>query len=630
MRGLVPAWGWLALAALLPSSSATAASLSWVSPLAEGQRVAPGSVFEVALVRQYQYRLHPVGKVELSGAAARPAVDDWFVPVRVRAPASGKHTLVARVGDEVVQLSFEVEPLPELTVRVEPAAATKVDGKVPPLRVHVEGSAVGMAPRLSTSTGQLGPLVQEAPGRWSAPFTAGPARFPEVVVITAARPWPDEGSPAFSLTHAVLPLSSAIVLPGETRPAVEVRVDIAGQAFGPVRSDERGRFDIPVVVPPGVGAATGTSVDRLGTRRVTPIDLRLPPTNRIAAAAFPAELVAGEDAEASIAVVVVDKAGGPGRDTPTLKARRGKVGELRAQKGGRFVARYTPPTTPGPDVVEARLADRSAAEVTLIVRAGPPLTLDAAVVPSLLPAPSTAQAQLKLVARDAHGIEVPDLVVAALADRGGSAVVAGPQGRELRYLPPATASPWTDRVRVRARASAGTLAASVAVAPRADGTPALLAVDAAGRPVPGAPVRLATGGLLRADAEGFLPVPVSTGRFSFVLEGSALPALVLIGRAPDGSLHGWPSHPGVRTASLVVDLMEPIPVDVRVARSADGGVQWQVLGGGDGERRVAVSLPGQAPRAAGRAGTLPLSAEERALTVTVTDLDSGVSAVLTP
>ena len=630
MRGLASAFGMLALAPLLASSSAHGAPLAWVTPLAEGERVAPNATFEVALVRQYQYRLHPVGKLELSGAAARPASDEWFVPVRVRAPASGKHTVTARAGDEVVQLSFEVGPLPELALRVQPGEATKVDGKVPPVRVLVEGSAAGMAPRLSTSTGQLGPLVQEAPGRWSAPFAAGPARFPEVVVITAARPWPDEGSPAFALAHAVLPLSSAIVLPGETRPAVEVRVDIAGQSFGPVRSDERGRFDIPVVVPPGVGMATGTSIDRLGTRRVTPIDLHLPPTNRIAAAAFPTELVAGEDAEASIAVVVVDKAGGPGRDTPTLKARRGKVGELRAQKGGRFVARYTPPATPGPDVVEARLADRSFAEVTLSIRAGPPVRLDTAIVPSLLPAPSTAQALLKVVARDARGTEVPDALVAVTARRGGSATVVGPQGRELRYLPPASASPWTDTVTVRARSSAGTLASSVALAPRADGSRALLAVDAAGRPVPGAPARVATGGLLRADGEGFLPVPVSVGRFSFVLEGSALPSPVLIGRAPDGSLHGWPSHPGVRTAALVVDLMEPVPVDVRVARSPEGGVQWQVLGGGEGERRVAVSLPGRPARAGGRVGTLPLSTEERALPVTVTDLDSGVSAVLTP
>ncbi|MBI1946246.1 MAG: hypothetical protein HYS27_11145 [Deltaproteobacteria bacterium] len=619
-----------ACAVALCAPAATAAPLSWLCSVEDGGTVAPGAVFDAAVVRKDGDRLLPVGAVTVTGATVRPSSDALVVPVRVRAPLAGTHTLVASGAGEEVRRSFVVAPLADLGVTVEPAQAAKTDGQTPPVTVRVAGGAAGVTPHLTASSGSLGALVDDGPGRWHAPYRSSGARFPEVIVITAARPWPDEGSPAFALAHAVLPLAAAIVLPGETRPAVEVRVRIGGVDFGPVRSDERGRFDIPVVVPPGVGTATGTSVDRLGTRRVTPIDLRLPPTNRIAVAAFPAELVAGEDAEAVIAVVVVDKTGAPGRDTPVVKARRGKVSELRAQQHGRFVARYTPPATPGPDVVEARLADRSLAEALLTVRAGPPAVVTATAAPALLPAPSSAHADVTVEVRDARGLVVPDAVVTARAARGGTVVQRGALGLAARYTPPARASPWTDAVQVGARAAAGTLAAAVALAPKGDGTVGLLAVDAVGRPVPHARLRVATGGLLRADVDGFLPVPVAPGRFAFHVEGSALPATVLIGRAPDGSLRGWPSHPGVRGAEVAIDLMEPTPVDVRVARTPDGALEWRVLGGGEGERTVALSRPGRAPLLVGRSGTLPIAADERLLPVTATDVDSGVSAVLAP
>lgn len=620
----------VALYASAGASAGASAPLSFVSPVANGAGVAPGAELELALVRFDGVQLLPVGPITVVGGEVRAPHDALIVPVRMRAPTSGSLVLVATGGGDEARLALTVAPLDELVVTVEPPQATKVDGQVPPLTVRIIGSAAGVAPHVSVSTGALGPLVEDAPGRWHASYRASGTRSPEVVVVTAARPWPDEGSRAFALAHAVLPLSSAIVLPGETRPAVAVTVDIAGSSFGPVRSDEHGRFHVPVVVPPGIGSATGTSVDRLGTRRVTPIDLRLPPTKRVAVAAFPAEIVAGEHAEASIAVVVVDKTGAPGRETPTVKARRGKVSELRALTGGRFVARYTPPATPGVDVVEARLADRSLAEATMVVRAGAPVELRAIAATTLLVAPSADVAEIAVEVKDARGALVADAVVSARALHGSTAVQQSDEGLRVRYLPPSTASPWRDDVHLQARAASGTLAAAVVLASLADSAAALLAVDAVGRPVPKALVRIATGGAVRADTDGVLPMPVAPGRFSFGVEGSAVAVPVLIGRAPDGSLRGWPSHPGTRAAAVSIDLMDPTAVDVQVERGADGALSWRVLGGGGGERRVVVTSPGRPSVAVGRAGTMPIAAHERALPFTVIDVESGVSAVLAP
>ena len=620
----------VACTAALWSRGALAAPLSWVSPVGDGADVAPGALFDAALVRLEGERLLPVGPVTVVGARARAATDALFVPVRVRAPSSGTLTVVATGGDDEARLVLAVAPLEELAVTVDPPQATKVDGTTPPITVRVVGGANGVVPRLHASSGTLSALVQDAPGRWHASYRPSGTRYPEVVILTTARPWPHEGSPAFALAHAVLPLSSSIVLPGETRPAVDVKVDIAGATFGPVRSDERGRFAVPVVVPPGIGAAAGTSVDRLGTRRVTPIDLHLPPTNRVAIAAFPTALVAGEDAEGSIAVIVVDKTGAPARETPQVKARRGKVGDLRALTGGRFVARYQPPASPGADVVEARLGDRSLATVAITVRAGAPVAVQASARATLLVAPSNERAELAVEARDAHGAVVDDAIITARATHGGTAVERGPTGQRVWYAPPASASPWRDDVRVHARAAAGTLAAAVALGALGDGTPAVLAVDVVGRPVPKALVRIATGGAVRANAEGVLPVPVAPGRFTFYVEGNAVPVPLLIGRAPDGALVGWPRQPAVRAALVAIDLMEPTPVDVQVERGEDGALVWRVVGGGAGERRVLVTRPGRPPIAGGRSGVLAIAPHERALPCTVTDVESGVAAVLTP
>jgi hypothetical protein len=617
-------------------------------PQPEGTLVWAAGPFEATVVRWRGDRLAPIGDVELTAKAGvierAPSDDPYFAPfIYVPPPlTSAEEILTVRSGALSAEVKLKIDPssVGRVVVEVEASSIVKRRGTRGETALTLrtfgpDGKLAGdVAPRLFTNTGEVSAPEQTGPGVFRATYRVSEAAYPEVAVVAALLPWPHEASAAVAVGQAVIKQPAAIELPGETKPGVEMRVQIAGETFGPVQADDVGRFRVPVVVPPGVGMARGVSVDRYGNKRTRNINLQLPPTQRLALAAHPRTLVADGHGRALIAVTALEADGEPydGR-APRLTARRGRLDSLVRTGPGTFHAWYAPPTQVGDgrDVVEARLpGDRtSLGEVHIELVPGPPTTLSAQAVPELLIGERTSQAEVSLTLRDRAGNAVRDPAVGFEVRHGAVRMKDGgdlsQDGVRLHYEPPAEDWPHEDTIRLVTRARARGDAVRLAFS--APST--LVAVDALGRPVPGAAV-VAEGRTQHADDFGRVVLPTQSGVVSVQLPGSVRPTILRLAPGDDGRLHGSPASPPPLESLVRLTLTDPIPVDVQARVTAVGAqgvdVEFRVIGADGGD--VFLAAPSAKAVAAGElAGTLRVSAKVGDF-ITVSHSPSGVAAVV--
>lgn len=613
------------------------------SPLPAAPRAIPAGPQELHVVRRRGERLAPVGDVEVhaSGGAVFPlsSSDPYIVralflpepnqrgPVLLTATSSEGGEQAASAGQ--LALALDDRAMPRVEVRVDPPVLTKgkdEDHAVVEVRtVDANGRAFGHTPpRLFTNTGTVTTPREVTPGVFEARYTTSGAPFPEVAVLVALLPYPHEGSAAAAMGQAVLKQPAAIELPGETRPGVEMTVEIAGERFGPVRADDRGRFRVPVVVPPGIGAGAGLSRDRLGTVKRTRVNLQLPPTRRLALAAHPRVLVADGSSRALVVLTALTQKGDPLVGvTPRARAKRGELGPLVEVAPGVFQAWYRAPVgvEAGEDPIEAELPgdklSRTKLPMTLV--SGPPVSLTVEVADEVIEAPSDISTKVGLVMADAYGSSVRDAEVRGSA-RHGTVVVEDSVG--LVYRSPGSATPGADRVSVHAFARARGDAVRLAFSPPST----LIAVDGLGRPAPGAAVR-AEGRLVYADGEGRVLLPASSGIIEVQLPGSVLPTILHVGLGTDGQLHGAPRGPPTPATVTDITLAPPHEVDVTAEVSArDAGrlqVRYVVKGATSGDVRIYVDgvLASQGRALEGEAW---VAAPDGAW-VTVTHVPSGIA-----
>ncbi|MFW6369194.1 MAG: hypothetical protein ACOC0J_01275, partial [Myxococcota bacterium] len=497
-------------------------------------------------------------------------------------------------------------------------------------------------PRLTVNVGTVGELERgESPGEWRTTYRPGPARYPEVAVLAAFAPWTHEGSSAMAFGHAALPLPAAIDLPGEVRPRVSVQVEIAGETFGPVDSDRRGRFHVPVIVPPGHGRGFGHSVDRFGNRRQSEIDLRLPATNRMTGAVHPPRLLADGMSRARLVILTVDAYGRPcSESVPRAEAELGSVGELVGLGSGVFVGWYRAPEgvegAETSDEIELYLEDdsRSRAELEITLLPASPARLEWTLRPEVIPAPGGAAA-VELTALDAFGSPVTGALVSARADKGA---LGGESGASLElttaaggltgldYHPPADPSGWEDRLEVRVGSPVGGSAASVIMD---ESVGSIAVVDELLRPVPGATVEV-NGRRITADAHGRLgPAPEGFSLMEVDLGGFSSPLLIV--RDDRGRPYGIPGRSLSLSTEIPLPLMEPVPVDVsaELLENEEGETElhWSVTGG-QGERAVSIIAGKTEAVRRGREGRMSVALQPGEH-VMVVDVETGISALLT-
>lgn len=424
-----------------------------------------------------------------------------------------------------------------LAVEVRPAELLNVPGaQAEVLLSGVPAGAELPSVRLSTSTGEVGPLEPLGEGRFRAVYRPPQARFPQVALFAARAGY----GPTETRAYAALPLLAKSNLKLLTKPRTEVTVTVAGRNFGPVRADKKGNATVPVEVPPGHAEAQVTSTDRAGNRSVRPVNLSPPPFAQVVLLPLGGTAVGSwEGPPLELELFAVHPNGEPSQVAPSLRATDGSVSTATAVGGGLFRATFQAPKKlrgataaveawlgEAPDVEDDLLASlvpddlekAVPARLEVTLRPGSPTALSLSVEPDALSAGGVTEAALRVVAQDAHGNPVPTELARWEADFGK--ISSGEGGPILQISPD-----FGGRTEVTVRAElqgaraerrvplrpgvpvALALSLEGELVPAGEALPARLRVtDAHGNPVPGIRPQLGAGAAsleVSEDAQGY-------------------------------------------------------------------------------------------------------------------------------
>ncbi|WP_242335348.1 MULTISPECIES: hypothetical protein [Anaeromyxobacter] len=555
------------------------------------------------------------GELSAEGAAVAPAGEGLW---RVTPAADARRVALAAGG---ARASAEVGPPPgEIAISAEPELPVKGRDATVAIALEVRGpdgapDVEAPAPVLVASPGHVSAPVPAGPGRWRATYEPTAGAVPEVAAILALAPRCPLCPTPRAIGGVAIPIAAAVELPGEAEPGTRTTVVVGGRAFGPARADRRGRFRIPLVVPPGVRKARAITLDPAGNRSRTELDLRLRGEARLVCLAFPPALPADGASEASLHCLAANPRAELDPEAPlAAAARAGTVGAVVPWRGALQRARYRAPAGGAgkDDAVVVRLARVAETAVPVALVAGAPERIDLALAREPVPLGATVPAQATV--RDARG----DLL--------GHAV--GPPRAEAgllvwdRFVAPRASADWKFRAPLRFELPPGREAATLTL--RRDGSRWIATartVDA--RPAAGVALRFGSGEGAVTDARGEASARARGPTETVTAPGGARAA-------------GWagavPVVPTFAVAREVEVALRPAsPVNV-VAQLEGRTIAWRIEDA-DGRplpgRRVVLRARGVTVGPAEPAGDGGRAAiAEGAGTVAVVDTETGVAAVL--
>lgn len=557
----------------------------------------------------------------------------------VKALAAGRYFVVPEPSARQVTLTSGSDsrrlavgpPATSVSATVTPASPVKGRDTEAQLEIVVGDSGGSAAPVLRANVGEIGAIERVGPGRYRARYRLPTTRFPEVAVIVAFSAWPHPQSVHGALGVLRVPLASAVEVPGRTEPGAEMRMTIAGSTFGPVKAAADGSFRLPVVVPPGYGTAAGETIDRVGNRRRSTIDLQLPPTDQLACVATPTRLPADGDARARVLCATSDRFGAAAKGARVqLTTSSGTLGPSREVGPGLFEWTWLAPRQRGDGVarIDARWrqgGNDSGEHLEIVLGQGP--------VASLRPGAEEAVAYAggrfrgRLEARDALDRPVAGVGAVAAVPTGEAKVATSDEtgGLGLEWTVPETATPGAASLELRAFGPTSTEPARLLA--WGEGERSFAAVtDLAGLPVAAQPLVLDDRPLSTHD-DGTVELPRLTDG-EHVLRHAEWPGLQHRLVVRKGRLVYPASERPPRVAtSLPVRIAPPVPVNVRLEREP-GGVRWW-LETASGEpvegRPVVLTINGKpSPATSGAQAHLDVTSGS----VAVQDVASRVAALL--
>ncbi|HET6440184.1 MAG TPA: hypothetical protein VFG59_19125 [Anaeromyxobacter sp.] len=362
--------------------------------------------------------MHPARLLEAVAAALLCAL---CCPVRAEEPAPG-------AGGALV---ISADP-PRLVLGRDPGAELRIAAPAEVQELSV-----------TASVGKVEGVRRMPGGGFAARYKAPAERFPQVAIVAAVG------------RGAAGPLDGWVAVPlagqGDARvrgePGSEVSLRIGDQSFGPERVGVDGVAVIPVVVPPGV---------REGHRGFESVELKVPDTALIHAAAERSTVLADRAETLRFFVYVVAPHGAARRDEPpVLEATRGAV-TLKPREPGAYQGTWTLPSgPPGEERLTVRLEGYAAsrAVIRVAVVPGPPATVALALDRTTLRAGEGGEIQIAARALDGAGNPTPSPVMVSV-DAGlleQDNVEPGAVRARLRIDPRFFGK---DQVTVRARAAA--------------------------------------------------------------------------------------------------------------------------------------------------------------------------------
>lgn len=501
-----------------------------------------------------------------------------------------------------------------VSLAISPAAPVKGRDRSAQLDIRLDGERPA-PPVLRANVGSIDEVTRVGPGRYTARYVLPATRFPEVAIIVAFAPWPHPQSAEGAFGVLRVPIASAVEIPGRAERGAQVTITLAGTTFGPATATEDGSFKLPVVVPPGFGLAQTTTRDRVGNKRVTNVDLALPPTDQLACVVTPTHLPADGVSKARVLCATSDRYGAPAKAAKvSWKSGRGTLSAPRELGNGVQEWTWTAPLDPGVGFERLNATWKqgvvdSAEEVTVGLAQGAVQRLTVREFDDVAHQGGVWASWVQ--AFDAQGRPL-----AGVRLEGAEALTDARGEAQVRWAVPSETPLGPRTMVLEGSGPAGTEPASVRVF-ASDAGLGVWVGDLAGLPV--ANQRVIGGArTVTTDVNG-----------EAIFEGAPVPSEVHHADWPGLSVvldGGLASRPLV-VVSQPVTVGPPLPVNVRVARGAAGWSWWvespsgEVLDG----REVEVRAGSTAQRLVSR-GRLPL--EVRGELVTVTDLQTRVSALV--
>ena len=449
-----------------------------------------------------------------------------------------------------------------VTLTLAPTAPVKGRDAEATLEIAI-GGVDQPAPVLRANVGTFAAVERVGPGRFRARYLLPTTRFPEVAIIVAFAPWPHPQSVEGAFGVLRVPISSAVEVPGRAEAGAEVRLTLGSETFGPVTAQPGGTFRLPVVIPPGIGMAKTITVDRVGNKRTSPLDLMLPPTDQLACVVTPTKLPADGVSRARVLCASSDRYGAASRGAKIVwKGGRGTWSAPRDLSDGVHEWTWTAPRELGTGLERMTATWKqgkvdSSEEIVVGLSQGPVRSL------TVKPEDTVAHAggvwRALATTKDQLGRPLAGVAVQgpgsdrAMTDERGEA--------RLTWALPPEEILGSRSVQVRATGPLGKEPARLQAWP-SDGGVTVTVTDLAGLPVPSQ--RLRVGQLeLITSAEGIAEL-ASTGE----LVHAEWPGLRLQLGAEGGV------RPGV-IAEVPVAVGPPLPMNVKVQQHR-GGVEWWV------------------------------------------------------
>jgi hypothetical protein len=488
------------------------------------------------------------------------------------------------------------------------------------------------------NVGRVEELARTGPGTYRARYVLPPTSYPEVAILVALSAWPHPQSIYGAYGKMLVPLAASVNLPGETEPDAQISITIAGTTYGPAQARSDGRFQLPVIVPPGYPIGQGRVVDRSGNVRRRLIDLGLPPTDGLACVLNPTRLPADGASRARLLCAASDRLGRPVPDARvTAKPRYGTLRGPQRAEGGLLEWIYTAPRElpVEPERIQAAWPQggaNSREELTLQLVQGPVEKVSLSMAEPVVH--HGAEVGVSVAVEDVFGRRRPGAQVAISVPEG----TLSPLQEELpgtfrgTWTLPAEGSIGEASVQARAFGPIGSEPARLSAWVR-DGELYVGVSDLAGLPIPAQPLKV--GGVQReTGADGSVSLGLlQPGRVEVV--HGVWPGLTKVIHVLGPSGPVYPQDPPLVPAPVEkkVRLEASIPVNVRLQVEGSRVTYWveDLRGKVLANRPVHVALSSGRQEAVevreGRTRFTIAGARPGRVSVSVADVQTGMTAV---
>jgi len=441
-------------------------------------------------------------------------------PSAVTQRGNASVTVKAKTPGGTVEQTFSVAVAPPsasaLAITASPDKVVLGRDNTVSLSIQLKGGNVdGGDIQVLASAGEVRSVTPLGNGQYVAQYTPPSQQFPQLALLTAV----DRRNPSRTFGHAVVPLVGQANFPVKGEPNASIIVQVGSQPFGPVPSDAQGMAQVPITVAPGTSSAKVISVVN-GKRLEDPLDLQVPPSQRVALFPVGAAVPADNGVQIPVRALVRRPDGAPDpKATVSFTAGSGTVSAVTHEGNGIYAATWTPAFGSASSkasiqvsVADAKGPQSDSLELTMVPGRAASLAI-AAEPPTL--GTNTNNFKLYVKANGGpSGLSGRSLVIdSAGADAAGAPRDLGSGDYEVAFT--TTDNTSVDVAVGVASEATGNPLSRVLVLPlsgqvAADGRSlqrlAVITVDAYGYPVANVPVNLQV-----ASGDGAIPGSVTTG-----------------------------------------------------------------------------------------------------------------------